>query len=198
VITHLPDPDGEAFAAVVEPLPPEVLARSTWHESCPVTADELRYVTMSFWGFDGRAHTGEMIVHAAVAEDIVDVFERSFAAQFPIEEMRVVSPTDLGAPPTGDGNNTTSFVCRPVRGGAAWSQHAFGLAVDVNPFHNPYQRGDVLLPELASAYLDRTDVRPGMIIPGDAVTDAFAAIGWAWGGDFRTLVDFMHFSRDGR
>ena len=52
------------------------------------------------------------------------------------------------------------------------------------------------LPELASAYLDRTDVRPGMILPGDEVVAAFAAIGWHWGGEW-SEPDHMHFSRDG-
>ena len=69
--------------------------------------------------------------------------------------------------------------------------------VDINPFHNPYLKGDLVLPELASAYIDRTDVRPGMIQPGDVVVEAFAAIGWAWGGDWNSLKDWMHFSASG-
>ena len=67
---------------------------------------------------------------------------------------------------------------------SGWSEHAYGRAIDINPFHNPYERGDVVLPELASAYLDRGNVRPGMIVAGDAVTQAFAAIGWGWGGEW--------------
>ena len=30
---------------------------------CPVGYDDLRYLTMSYVGFDGQAHTGEMVVH---------------------------------------------------------------------------------------------------------------------------------------
>ena len=78
-----------------------------------------------------------------------------------------------------------------------WSTHAYGLAVDLNPFQNPYRRGDLVLPELASAYLDRGRVRPGMIRPGDVVTKAFAAIGWTWGGTWRSPTDSMHFSATG-
>ena len=69
--------------------------------------------------------------------------------------------------------------------------------IDINPFHNPYVKGDLVLPELASAYLDRENVRPGMIIEGDVVTLAFAEIGWGWGGNWKSLKDWMHFSLSG-
>src|SRR5262249_22791624 len=120
-----------------------------------------------------------------------------FADNFPIERMRISSAPTLNAPPTGDTNTTESFACRPVRGSTAWSQHAYGLAVDVNPFQNPYQKGQVVLPELATAYLDRTPARPGMIEPGGPVVQAFAAVGWKWGGNYRSLKDYMHFSANG-
>lgn len=193
-----PPPADGSFAATVEPVPEPVAARSTWRPECPVGLDELRYVTVTFWGFDDRPHTGEVIVHRRVAEDVAAVFERLFRARFPIEELRVVRSDELDAPRTGDGNTSTGFVCREITGGRAWSQHAYGLAVDINPFHNPYRRGDLVVPELASAYLDRQHHRPGMIQRGDVVTEAFADIGWGWGGDWQSLADWMHFSESGR
>ena len=150
---------------------------TTWRPGCPVGLDDLRYVTVSFRGFDGRPHTGELVVHERVAAEVVSVFARLYRARFPIEEMRLVTGADLAAHPTGDGNNTAAFVCRGARKQTRWSAHAYGLAMDVNPFQNPYRRGDLVLPELAGAYLDRADRRPGMIRPGDAVTAAFAAHG---------------------
>lgn len=192
-----PPPDGE-FASTIDAVPDEVAARSTWVEACPVDLADLRYVTLSFWGFDDRPHTGELLVHASAAEDLVTVFADLFAARFPIEEMRVTRADELDAPPTGDGNNTGAFVCRPSRDSARWSEHAHGLAVDINPFHNPLVRGETILPELATAYADRGWDRPGMIQPGDDVVQAFAAIGWSWGGDWSSLVDYMHFSHNGR
>ena len=191
-------PPAHGFAATIHPVPGDVVARSTWHDGCPIAVDELAYVTVSFWGFDDLPHTGELVVNARLAGDIVDVFEQLYQARFPIEEMRVVAAWELDAPPTGDGNNTTSFVCRPTTGGTTWSQHAYGLAIDLNPFHNPYLRAGTVLPELAGAYLDREDIRPGMILEGDPAVEAFAAIGWRWGGAFRSLLDFMHFSANGR
>jgi hypothetical protein len=197
-IDHLDPPESDEYEASISTIPADVLARSSWHEECPVTVDELRYLTMSHHGFDGEVHTGEMIVNAAYAEDIVGVFGKLFEAGFPIEQMRIITAAEIDAHPTGDGNDTTSFVCRPAVGSANWSQHAFGLAIDVNPFHNPYLKGDLVIPELASAYVDRDNGRPGMIFSGDVVVTAFAEIGWSWGGDWSSLKDWMHFSSTGR
>lgn len=148
-----------------------------------------------FLGFDDLAHTGELVVAASEADGIVSVFRALYRVGFPIEEMRLPTTADLEAPPTGDGNNTGAFVCRPTTGQTSgFSAHAYGLALDLNPFLNPYLKGDVVVPERASSYLDRADVRPGMIEPGDVAVRAFARIGWSWGGDFQTLKDYQHFS----
>jgi hypothetical protein len=197
-VDTLSPPSGDTYESTVEPLDGEPLARSTWQEDCPVTIDELRYLTMSFWGFDGRPHTGEMIVNASIADEVVGVFEQLFEARYPIEEMRIATRDDLDAPPTGDGNMTTSFVCRDVVGGNEFSQHAFGLAVDINPFQNPYIKGDVVLPELATSYTDRSVVKPGMHVEEGPAVAAFDEIGWGWGGRWRTLKDFQHFSLNNR
>lgn len=197
-VDKLDPPTGDRFESSLGPVPADVLARSTWTEECPVTAEELNYLTMSFWGFDGNAHTGEMIVNADVAADVLSVFARLHEHRFPIEEMSVVDLAALDAEPTGDGNNTTSFVCRVVTGGSAFSQHAHGLAIDINPFHNPYQSQDLVLPELAVDYLDRGTARAGMIEAGDPVVSAFAGIGWSWGGNWTSLKDYQHFSLNNR
>jgi D-alanyl-D-alanine carboxypeptidase len=197
-IDALPPPADGGFHATVARVPREVAARSTWQPACPVRLDQLRYVTVSFWGFDDRAHTGELLVHQDAADPLVGVFRRLFELRFPIEDMRVTSQAELDAPNTGDGNATAAFVCRPTRGGSRWSEHAYGLAVDVNPFQNPYARRGSVIPGLASSYLDRAHVRPGMIVPGGGVIEAFGSIGWAWGGAWRSPVDYMHFSAAGR
>ena len=195
---HLPAPKKDGFTVTIRRVPDRVLARSTWEPGCPVGSEELRYVRASFWGFDHEAHTGELLVHRSAAWDLVGVFRHLYRARFPIEEMRVVAPEELDAPPTGDGNNTTAFVCRPTRGAESWSQHAYGLALDINPFHNPYVKSDLVLPELASAYTNRDWKRPGMIFEGGPVVTAFDRVGWGWGGRWGSFRDYMHFSATGR
>jgi hypothetical protein len=191
-----PPADGR-FHSHVEPVPADVVRRSSWSAACPVRLDQLRYVTVGFVGFDGRAHTGELLLNRSVTSKVITVFERLYQARFPIEEMRITSPADLAAKPTGDGNDTSAFACRPVRGATAWSQHAYGLAIDVDPFDNPYVKGSTVLPELAPYYANRGRGRPGMITPGSPVQRAFASIGWGWGGSYTSKKDWMHFSSTG-
>jgi hypothetical protein len=194
----LPPPESDEFRSTLGPIPMDVLARSSWVPACPVDVDDLVYLTVSHHGFDGEIHTGEMIVNAQFGEQVVEVFHRMFEAGFPIEQMRVITKEEIDAPPTGDWNDTTSFVCRPAVGSGNWSQHAYGLAIDVNPFHNPYLKGDLVLPELATTYTDRDDVRPGMLFDGDVAVEGFSEMGWGWGGHWNTLKDWMHFSSNGR
>jgi len=196
---QVPALPGRGYASRIEsPAPREVVARSTWGPGCPVTRDQLAWLRLTFWGFDARRHTGELLVNAAVASDLDQVFRRLWEARFPLEQVLIVRSIDEEAPPTGDGNGTGSFVCRAVTGGTSFSQHAYGLAIDVNTFQNPYQDEGVVLPELASSYLDRGRVRPGMITAGGPVVAAFREIGWSWGGAWTTLKDYQHFSATGR
>ncbi|HTW15991.1 MAG TPA: M15 family metallopeptidase [Nocardioides sp.] len=195
---RLPALPGTGFAAEVERAPDDVIARSTWEPGCPVDRDELAWVRVTFHGFDGARHTGELLVASAASQALVGVFRELWRADFPLEEMRISTRADLDAPPTGDGNNTEAFVCRPVTGGTSYSEHAYGLALDLNSFQNPYEKGEVVLPELASSYLDRDRVRPGMITPDGPVVRAFARIGWGWGGAWSSLKDYQHFSHNSR
>lgn len=196
----LPPPAGGRFRSTIGPVTPAIRERmgETWSQDCPVALADLSYLTVSFRGFDGEAHTGELVVAAREARDVVSVFRALFAADFPIEEMRLPTTADLDAPPTGDGNNTAGLVCRASRGTTTWSAHAYGLAIDVNPFLNPYRKGDLVLPERASAYLDRSRTQPGIIHDGDLVVREFARIGWSWGGSWSSLKDYQHFTATGR
>jgi len=201
-VSLLPPPATDQYEFSIQALEGEPLQRSTWNELCPVPAEDLRYVTVSFWGFDGNHHTGELIVAAGQADDIAGVFAQLHAVRFPIEGMRIVTPSDVVARRTGDGNNTASYVCRQVTGGTSFSEHALGLAIDINPFQNPYQRNEEVIPALASSYLDRSSALPGMIVAGDPAGDvviaAFATIGWAWGGNWNSLKDYQHFALNNR
>jgi hypothetical protein len=169
----------------------------TWSPACPVPLSGLRYVTVVFRGFDGKAHRGELVVATRAVPVVVGAFRRLFALGFPIEEMRLPTTADVRAKPTGDGNNTAAYVCRVARGQTRFSQHAYGLAIDVNPFVNPDIRGTLVLPELASAYRDRSWHRPGMFLAGGSAVRAFTAAGWGWGGTWHSSKDYMHFSANG-
>jgi hypothetical protein len=97
-------------------------------------------------------------------------------------------------------DNTSAFNCRRAVGSAAgsWSMHAYGLAIDVNPRENPYLLGGRVLPPAGRRYLDRTRVRPGMAVAGGPLVEAFASVGWSWGGAWSGSPDYQHFSTSGR
>ena len=193
-----PPADGR-FHATVGPITPSLRRRmgDTYRQGCPVGLADLRYLTLTFRGFDKKVHTGELVVAASVSAAVTRAFGRLFELGFPIEEMRLPTTADMTAKPTGDGNDTAAFVCRAARGQKRFSAHAYGLAIDVNPFHNPYVKGDLVLPELASAYRDRNWVRDGMLLPGSAEVRAFTREGWTWGGTFSRPKDYQHFSKTG-
>src|SRR5690348_277131 len=75
---RLPELPGTGFASRVERAPDEVLARSTWRPGCPVGRRDLAWVRLTFWGFDDRRHTGELLVNRTVADPLVTVFHRLY------------------------------------------------------------------------------------------------------------------------
>jgi hypothetical protein len=94
-------------------------------------------------------------------------------------------------------DNTSAFNCRQVPGTTVWSQHAYGLAVDLNPFENPEVRYGTVDPPAVAAWADRVRSSPAMIARGDAAWRAFSEIGWSWGGDWSSLKYYQHFSANG-
>lgn len=174
--------------------------RKNWHPGCPVGLEDLRVLTVKYWGFDGRVKSGPLVSNASVASDVRWVFRRLFRAGFPIKHVDLARkfhpPTPLDYERTRD--VTASFNCRPVTDGTSLSQHSYGWAIDINPLQNPYIRGDgSALRRAAKAYIDRSQDLPGMIHPGDIVVRSFARIGWEWGGDWTSIKDYMHFSLTG-
>ena len=193
---------GPAFVGSVTVLSPTVRARMTghsWRPGCPVGLDDLRLLTMSYWGFDQLSHVGSMVVRSNQADAVVRVFRYLFAVRYPIRRMQPVD--DFGADDDASmaADNTSAFNCRGVDGSpGVWSEHSYGWAIDVNPVENPWVRGTVVQPPAGAAYLDRSAVAAGMIHAGDVVVDLFASIGWTWGGTFRNARDYQHFSASGR
>ncbi|MCW2679283.1 MAG: hypothetical protein JWM62_684 [Frankiales bacterium] len=171
---------------------------SSYRAGCPVGPADLRLVQVTYLGFDGRPHQGELVVARAHAAGMVTVFRRLYEARFPVQRMRTVEQYGSDDDRSMAANNTSAFNCRAVAGGTGWSEHAYGAALDLNPVQNPYVRGTTVEPAAGRAYVDRRDVRTGMVVAGDMVVRAFAGVGWEWGGDFRTLKDYQHFSASGR
>ena len=75
------------------------------------------------------------------------------------------------------------------------SNHAYGLAIDLNPKVNPYVKNDLVLPTNGLAYVNRDQHVLGIIKKNDAVYQLFTSHGWTWGGDWTSLKDYQHFEK---
>ena len=193
---HAADASG-AFHGSSQPLPAPLrheLRLHLWHPGCPVGLGQLRLLTISYHGFDHALHTGQIVVNAAAARSVLKVFGRLYQLRFPIRQM---DPLHLS------GDDTASFECRdaspsPCAGSSPthhWSEHAFGEAIDLNPVENPYTGCGITRERASIPYLNRSNIRPGMVT--HAVVSAFESIGWGWGGWWTGTKDYMHFSVTG-
>jgi D-alanyl-D-alanine carboxypeptidase-like protein len=212
-----PDPDaGSGPEVTAEPVRTRLAGRvsllpnslrhemrgTTWKPGCPVPLTDLRLLRFNHWGFDGEVGRGPMVVHEDVAEDVLWVFGRLFKARFPIKRValaREFVPEEFEPRISSPRSVTASFNCRPVvtplGPGDDFSQHAYGLAVDINPVQNPFVTADGFVRNrMARRYVDRYRDLTGMIHEGDVVVRSFAAIGWEWGGHWSGGKDYMHFS----
>lgn len=170
---------------------------ASWRPGCPVPPERLRRVGVDHVGFDGRTHRGELIVNTDLVPQVITVFERLYRLGFPIEKIRTADryPAADDELSMAD-DNTSAFNCRRIPGGAHWSPHAYGQAIDVNPLLNPcvYAPG-VFQPRNAAAYLNRGRTDPGLLHRGDPAVHVFTDLGWRWGGDWASPVDYQHFEQ---
>lgn len=165
---------------------------------CPASLRERQaLVAVKYWGFDGKLHSGQIVVDRDLAKDVAEIFEVAREAKFPMQSVIPCSHPRLRK----DGawsddvsmaaNNTSGFAYRRIEGTTRLSNHALGLAVDVNPLLNPYIKGETTLPPNATY-----DVRkPGTLTADHPVTRAFLDRGWEWGGDWKSLKDYQHFEK---
>lgn len=198
VLSRRPVP---AFTSAISPVPPEMRAAMvgiSWHSGCPVAIDDLALLEVTHWDFDARPRRGHLIVARSVADDLATVFRSIYNTRFQIERIRPMHSYEGRELASLNDNNTSAFDCRAVTGGSTWSEHSYGTAIDINPRQNPYVKAGIILPSNGRAWVARSPVRRGMIVGGGPVTDAFDAVRWGWGGNYRSLKDYQHFSRSGR
>ena len=175
----------------------------SWTSGCPVGRSSLRYVTVNFWGFDGRRSRGALVVSASIATLTVAAFTRLYDQRFRIRQMKVMD-SGWGHNPKGPGaddyaamkaDNTSGFNCRYVGGEESkrvWSNHAYGTAIDINDFENPY------VDEQGRVYPDawfvtrRTGYAGVFSSRSSAAVQAFTNQGFRWGGAWSS-PDFQHF-----
>jgi hypothetical protein len=172
----------------------------SWHSGCPVGPSSLVTLTMSYWGFDNQSHQGRLVVNRAVVASVVTAFRSMYLAHFPIRRMVPIAAYGGNDNRSMVADNTSAFNCRRAvsDGPPSWSMHAYGEAIDIDTLENPYRLDGKVLPPAGAPYMDRSNVRRGMIVVGSAPVAAFGAVHWGWGGNWSSTPDYQHFSVNGR
>lgn len=153
--------------------------------------DKLSLVDVYYYGFDEKIHKGQVIVHKDAVLDIIEIFEFIRESHFPIEKVIPISQYDWSDERSMQDNNTSAFNYRFISGSRVISNHAYGLAIDINPRLNPYIKNGISSPN--DCQYDTT--KSGTICSTSQLVREFKQRGWQWGGDWKSLKDYQHFEK---
>ena len=184
--------DGFTYEPVPEHIKTKMIGKS-YSEDCDVPWDSLRYVRVRHIGFDGQSHTGELIVNEAIAKDVAEVFYQLFLAAYPIEKIQLIDVYNANDDASCADNNSSAFNYRVVEGTDQLSQHAYGLAIDINPLYNPYVVNGEATVEASAPYVDRSLDCEYYIDEEDLCYQLFTERGFTWGGSWSSVKDYQHF-----
>jgi len=189
----LPYPDGFSISSITPDIKTRIIGRS-YREDCPVSLNDLRYVTILHIGFDGLTHQGELIVHKEIADIILTIFAHLYDIEYPLEKMQLIDEYEADDNASMASNNTSAFCFRPIAGTHTLSLHSYGLAIDINPLYNPYIHRETISP--ASSPYDKdtgTVPSPYFMTGEDPCVRLFKSYGFVWGGDWDSPKDYQHF-----
>ncbi len=162
-------------------------------ENAKISLSGLRMVRVTYCGFDGAAHEGQLICDKELAAELMLIFSELAKAAYPIERIALSSEFGGDDDRLMAGNITSCFNYRTVANTDTLSLHALGRAVDINPLYNPYIQNGVILPPEGKSYADRSLCFPHKIGHEDECFKIFTKYGWKWGGDWTDDVDYQHF-----
>ncbi len=169
-------------------------------EKLAITYEDLVYLNVLHYDFEGKLAEGELICNVYIAEDLKDIFYELYLNKYPIERMELIEVYDGDDTKSMEANNTSCFNYRVVDGSTNLSKHAYGVAIDINPFYNPYvvfkSDGSVYIsPKGSEIYTDRSEEFPYKIDEEDLCYKLFIEHGFTWGGSWKSSKDYQHFQK---
>lgn len=184
-------------------IPDDIFAKmqgKSYKDDCTVPREDLRYVHVLHMGFDGEVKAGELVVSRKIADDVLEIFEELYKADYPIEKVRLVDEYDADDEASMSDNNSSAFNFRFISHTTRISKHGLGMAVDINTRYNPYVKtvnGKLSIePANGADYVDRSKDFPYKIDHDDLCYKLFTEHGFTWGGDWTHSKDYQHFERD--
>ena len=167
-----------------------------------ISYDDLRYLRVKYYDFNGEVQDGELICNKKIADDLAEIFYELYLNEYQIEKIKLID--EYGGDDTASmlDNNTSCFNYRLVENSTSLSKHALGLAIDVNPFYNPYivfgqnpDGSDYISPAGSEIYIDRSADFPHKIDENDLCCKLFKQHGFVWGGNWNSCKDYQHFQK---
>lgn len=201
-ITGISYPMSKTDAALLSlEAPPNILSDEEM-ASLAISYEDLRYMNILYYDFNGDVQTGELICNKAIAEDLIEIFYELYENEYQIESVRLIDDYNGDDTASMEANNTSCFNYRPVEGTSSLSKHALGCAIDINPFYNPYvvfnkgKAGETYIsPAGSEIYADRSKVFAYKIDENDLCYKLFKEHGFTWGGNWNSCKDYQHFQK---
>lgn len=165
-----------------------------------ITYDQLCYVHILHYDFEGSPTEGELICNETIAQDLLEIFYELYRNEYQLERVLLIDEYDGDDTASMEDNNTSCFNYRVVDDTDNLSRHAYGLAIDVNPLYNPHitYNGDGsenVSPAAAARYSDRSLSFPYKIDENDLCYKLFIQHGFTWGGNWNSSKDYQHFQK---
>ncbi len=178
---------------------PTDLPENAGVENAQITTADLTLLHLLYIDFNGEEQTGEIICNNYIAQDLLEIFYELYTAGYQIERMELMDCSNYDDELSMEANNTSCFCYRNIEGTGYLSNHALGLAVDINPLYNPEvttaNGTQTTAPQTATDYADRSADFPHKIDENDLAYKLFTAHGFTWGGNWATPKDYMHFEK---
>lgn len=189
----------------------EAMNGKSYIENPDISYDDLRYIKVLHYNFYHQIQVGELVVNQAIAEDCRQIFMELFQEEYEINSMYLIDRYyEKDQARNGEqvdicsinDDNTSAFHYRKIAGTDVLSNHAYGMAIDINPLENPYVKEADLQQTVASpyqdynTYKDRTTQRAHMISKDDVCYRIFKSHGFQWGGEWNGNKDYQHFEKD--
>lgn len=198
---------GEASLFSIETIDDATFARmkkgGSFPAHCTMKREDLRYLHLLYYDFNGQIVCGEMVCNKTIAQDVKGVFLDLFKIKYPIQRMVLIDDYNANDRASMSANNTSCFCFRVVAGTKTLSNHARGLAIDINPETNPYVKYNAAgkptyvspQTEVAKRCAVRSSNEKHMIQKGDECYNIFIKYGFTWGGAWKTTKDWQHFEK---
>ena len=170
----------------------------SYKENCTVPLEDLRYLQVLHKTLTGETLSGELICNVKIAETLIEIFEKLYEANYPIEKIKLVDEYDADDELSMADNNSSCFNFRFVSNTNRISKHGYGMAIDINPRYNPYIKfvngKKSIEPANGANFEDRTKNFPYKITEDDLCYKLFIERGFLWGGNcWKNELDYQHF-----